>query len=285
MSNNEKMVLYGFAPSVWANVPRVALTELGFKEGEDFETISIDLSKGENFNPDFLKINPSATVPVLKLGDKVYTDTATIVPALVALSPHPPQTSEGVSTSIIEETHLMSHDPNAMLLMARDEDDYAEKKKGMAFGFASGRQEGLDKYAPLAPSELKEFVENKQKSNQALLDFYQGTPDEQTRKTHFTQAKALWTSAGIFIRGVLTQAIKKTPGAFVGGETPSQEDYHIIVWLARVVTDASLPPQSPSSSVIPRLQELMGGHEFDPVIKAYWDAWLARDSFVKNNVF
>ena len=92
-------------------------------------------------------------------------------------APHPPTVSAHASTSIIEEVHAEAHDPNMTLLSAVSDEDREAKKNGMPKAFLEGRQKALDKYAPDAPEEFKEFLQNKQKGNKAFLEFYTGEPD------------------------------------------------------------------------------------------------------------
>jgi glutathione S-transferase len=68
------MQLYEFAftRSIRA---RWTLQELGV----DFEPISVNLFAGESLQPEFLKLNPAAKLPVLVDGDFVLTESAAIV--------------------------------------------------------------------------------------------------------------------------------------------------------------------------------------------------------------
>jgi glutathione S-transferase len=68
------MKFYEFAPTRSIRV-RWTLQELGV----DFEAITVDLRKGENQRPEFLKINPAGQLPVLVDGDLVLTESAAIV--------------------------------------------------------------------------------------------------------------------------------------------------------------------------------------------------------------
>ena len=47
---------------------------------------------------------------------------------------------------------------------------------------------------------------------------------------------------------------------------------HMITWLSRTITNTGVEPGSPSSEVIPKLQEYTGGHTFDPVVGKYWES-------------
>ena len=68
------MKLYGFAPT---RVIRVVWTvqELGI----DYEFINVDLTKGQNRDPEFLRVNPAGKLPALVDGDFVLTESVAIV--------------------------------------------------------------------------------------------------------------------------------------------------------------------------------------------------------------
>ncbi|RSH80182.1 hypothetical protein EHS25_007192 [Saitozyma podzolica] len=66
--------LYEHRESTWANVPKLAQFELGYKK-EDVEWISIELLKGGNFDPKFLKVNLNGTLPALQVDDKNLVDS------------------------------------------------------------------------------------------------------------------------------------------------------------------------------------------------------------------
>jgi glutathione S-transferase len=68
------MRLYEFGPTRSIRV-RWTLQELGL----DFESITVNLVKGENRDPEFLKVNPAGKIPVLVDGDLVLTESAAIV--------------------------------------------------------------------------------------------------------------------------------------------------------------------------------------------------------------
>jgi len=282
MSNESKPQLYEFVGSCWANVPKIAISEAGFKDG-DFELKSVNLAEGANFDPEYLKINPNGTVPTLISDGKTFTDSTTVVSEILRIAPHPPRISAHTSTSLVEEIHASAHDPNATLLFARDDADREAKINGLPKGFLEGRQKALDKYVQ-SPGDFKKFLEQKQAGNKQLLAFFAESPDDSAKEAHYGQANQLWKSVGIFIRGVMTQALNKTEGPFVAGKNPSEPDFHLITWLARTVTNTGVEPNSPASVVMPKLQEYTGGHAFDPLVGKYWDAWLARDSFKSNNI-
>ncbi len=68
------MKLYEFGPTR-ALRARWTLQELGI----EFEAIQIDLTAGEASSPEFLRLNPTAKLPVLVDGDQVLTESVAIV--------------------------------------------------------------------------------------------------------------------------------------------------------------------------------------------------------------
>ncbi|KAK8864266.1 hypothetical protein IAR55_001512 [Kwoniella newhampshirensis] len=278
--SDQKIKLYEFAGSCWANAPKIALEELGFTKDKDVEWISVNLAEGKNFDPEYLKINPAGTVPTLIAEGKTFSDSISSVQEIIKLAPHPPRADAHTSTSIIEEIHAQAHDPNATLLFAINDEDREAKSNGLPKGFLAGRQKELDKLAQDPPNEFKDFLLKKQTDNKQLLEFFTTEPDDATRQAHYDQGQQLWKSVGIALRGVVTQALQKNGGPFAGGAEPSEVDYHLITWLSRTITNTGVEPGSPASVAMPKLQEYTGGHNLDPIIGKYWDAWVKRDSFI-----
>ncbi|MGI9285691.1 MAG: glutathione S-transferase family protein [Pseudomonadales bacterium] len=61
------------------------------EKGMDIETVQIDLGKGEQLDDDYKKINPSCTVPALKLNDgTVLCENIAIADYLESIQPQPP---------------------------------------------------------------------------------------------------------------------------------------------------------------------------------------------------
>lgn len=78
-----KLTLYHAAPSR-SSIVRWMLEELG----EPYDVHLLNLSKGEQFAPDYLAVNPMGKVPALKHGDTVVTETAAICAYLADEFPH-----------------------------------------------------------------------------------------------------------------------------------------------------------------------------------------------------
>ncbi|TFY62911.1 hypothetical protein EVJ58_g3551 [Rhodofomes roseus] len=59
-----KAALYYFPTSVWCAPPLLALEEKGYG-ADELDLKLVDISKGENYAPSYLRLNPQATVPTL----------------------------------------------------------------------------------------------------------------------------------------------------------------------------------------------------------------------------
>ncbi|KAF7842844.1 glutathione S-transferase zeta class-like isoform X1 [Senna tora] len=74
-NNNNKLILYSYWRSSCAHRVRIALNLKGLK----YEYKSVNLLKGEQSGPEFLKLNPVGYVPVLADGDFVVSDSFAII--------------------------------------------------------------------------------------------------------------------------------------------------------------------------------------------------------------
>lgn len=75
-----QLTLYTFALSLWAASGRLAVNELDIP---NVKLVEVDLSKAENFSPEYLAINPNHTVPALLIQEngksQVKDDTKSVV--------------------------------------------------------------------------------------------------------------------------------------------------------------------------------------------------------------
>jgi len=64
MSTVPKAALYYFPTSIWCAVALLALEEKGYG-ADEIDLRIVDIAKGEQYDPTFLRLNPKATVPTL----------------------------------------------------------------------------------------------------------------------------------------------------------------------------------------------------------------------------
>jgi glutathione S-transferase len=79
------LILYDGTTSVCAIKVRCVLAEKGLA----FQSRTLDLRKGDQFDADYLKLNPGAVVPTLIDGDEVIVESSVIMQYLEDLSPEP----------------------------------------------------------------------------------------------------------------------------------------------------------------------------------------------------
>jgi glutathione S-transferase len=63
-----------YSPIACSLVPYILLTEAGAK----FDTLPVNLGKGENFSADYLRLNPKGKVPALLIDGQVLTENVAI---------------------------------------------------------------------------------------------------------------------------------------------------------------------------------------------------------------
>jgi len=78
--------LYDFLPCPFGQKVRIALAEKGLS----YDLVQVDISKGENRNPDFFRLNPFGRVPVLVDEDVTIYDSTIINEYLEDEYPEPP---------------------------------------------------------------------------------------------------------------------------------------------------------------------------------------------------
>jgi len=121
------MVLYEFAPTRSLR-PRWVLQELEVP----FDIVTVDLTKGEQHTPEFLKINPAGQVPVLIDGNLVLTESVAIALYLAEKYPDkrllpadPPQKADVYKWLLFATTAL----EQPLWRMAKHTNLYPEQKR------------------------------------------------------------------------------------------------------------------------------------------------------------
>lgn len=89
-SERPRLKLYQFPASGNSRIVRIVLEEKGLA----FDRVNIDVTKGENRTPEFLKLNPRGKVPVLvhstSAGDVLLSESSVINEYLEEVFPNPP---------------------------------------------------------------------------------------------------------------------------------------------------------------------------------------------------
>jgi len=79
----KEFTLYHHGSSVCAAKVRFAMAEKGL----EWDGVYIDILKGEQFEPEYLKLNPKGVVPTLVHNDTIVPDSTVIIEYLDQLSP------------------------------------------------------------------------------------------------------------------------------------------------------------------------------------------------------
>ena len=123
------MILYDFAMAPSPRRARIALMEKGIS----YETVSINLLEGEQLSDEFKAINPTCTIPALKLPDgNVLGDNHGIIAWLDREYPEPPL----LGRSAIEAAHVATWSSRCefegLLAIAEILRNFAPQMKGRA---------------------------------------------------------------------------------------------------------------------------------------------------------
>ncbi|OSD03506.1 hypothetical protein PYCCODRAFT_1434403 [Trametes coccinea BRFM310] len=267
-----KPTFYTFGLSVWSAAPELALAELGYPD-DAIETKVVNLVEGENFTPQFIEINPNATLPTLVADGKAYTNTKDVVRYLIE---HAPKKDVAPGTAFIDKIHEDSIDPNAPLLLARNEEELNASASGFPFTFVQNRQNSLEKHSVLPEAApLKSIYDEKKKGNGSFLSVYKGEVPEETKQAFFKQSIQHWNNLVSFILNDLPAALPES--GFLGGQNPGEDDFHLAAWLVRI---AHLVGASADKDGIKALEKETK-KPIPPKVAAYWAAWVERPSFKK----
>ncbi|KAF9044576.1 hypothetical protein BDZ89DRAFT_1089855 [Hymenopellis radicata] len=222
MAHVPKAVLYYSPKSIWSSVG--TLNEKGYGDDE-VDLKVVDLSKGENFDPTFLRLNRKATVPTLvvplenSLSDEVesrykalnqsraivelldksrsavsrtHTTSHAAAPALA------PATVAFTSTSnlLLDLLHSDEANPNNFLYLHATDETALKVVAGEMVPYLTGKQEALAKYIADAEAgkynvsvNVTSFWKEKKDATDLLLQFYANAHLAQSELSAEDQAK------------------------------------------------------------------------------------------------
>ncbi|WWC73698.1 uncharacterized protein I206_107670 [Kwoniella pini CBS 10737] len=282
-----KAILYSWPTSVWSTVPQLCLHEKGYSSDE-YVIKLVDITKGENFAPSYLKINLNGTIPTLVVptlettGNDVDTKYRSLRDTIIG---------KGISDEIINLIHLYTVDPNFVALAVRDEAELKQKATRPPGKSLAQRRQALRQYldeakqavanSAVVPKEgsstweqkTVNFLEEKFKSNEQIWELYNGQSGDDKKEQFFEVCRKTWTESLPNAFSRLEGLIK---GPFALGDQISLADLHAISWLTRLVTIAGGPPDASGiDSLIPH----MSGYKFGPKVREFWSEWVQRESF------
>lgn len=290
-----KAVLYYDARSAWSLAVLLALEEKGYGKDE-VDLKLVNLSKGENFSPTFLRINPKGTVPTLVVPFentltpdmesryKAITDIEAIIAFLdksrsimshthtTSAAPAPalsPATIElsAMAKSIIALIHSSPASPELLFYFNAGDSTTLKTVSPSVTAFLKGRKGALEHY--LAEDEASEirvsektkkfWLEKKGTTEELLASLDEADKSEGGKKAHeeyFEKTKAAW-EVGLAL--VLTKLSKELVGPFALGEQISIVDVHLAAWLHELVTLSGGDTRDKGIAAISRLEAHVGG--------------------------
>jgi hypothetical protein len=108
-----------------------------------------------------------------------------------------------------------------------------------------------------------------------LLAIFKGAAPAEHKAGFFAKSQAHFDS----VKGAVFELLPTfLPGAgFIGGETPGEDDFHVIAWLTRIAETVGAKSGDGALAAFEAAYE-------KPVpakVAAYWTAWIARPSWQK----
>ncbi|KAG9046815.1 hypothetical protein FS837_003575 [Tulasnella sp. UAMH 9824] len=247
--DSTKKTLFVYGKASWPSAPWLAVYALGY---EDIDVKDVDLAAGANFDPDFLKINTLRYI--------------------IANAPQPVGKPSG--TDFIKRIHDESIDAHSALFSARDEAELSVKRKGICGTFLSQREEALKKYRSLDTAgkykELYDYRYDLEAPQRAIYFTFVPNPSiDSAKAAYFSASEKIWEAIRNFILADVPRYLPEGPG-FIGGERPGEDDFHFIVWLARIVL---LTGGAPDADGVLTLKKELGGEEVPEKVVSFWRAW------------
>ncbi|PBK73584.1 hypothetical protein ARMSODRAFT_952670 [Armillaria solidipes] len=263
--------LYTFGGSVWSAAPELAIAEL--YPTNAIATKTVNLVNGENFDPSFIDVNPSATLPTLTADGKSYQNTTDVISYLVANAPKPLSTPTSHKT-IIQQVHEDQYDPNFALLLVRDDAELVAKADALPKTFVENRQAALVKHSQdPANSRHAAFYAEKLAGNGALLDIYTGTNKDPS--SFYAQSQEHFANLKSYLHTILPSVLPAD--GFIAGVTPGEADFHVAAWFTRISATSGATNAGDALVAL----ETSFGEPLPEVVRKYARAWIVRDSWKK----
>ncbi|KAI8342568.1 hypothetical protein BC941DRAFT_413143 [Chlamydoabsidia padenii] len=226
--------IYTFPPSLWASVPRLIVEEKGIP---DVNYINVDLSKAENFAPDFIKLTPHHTIPVLvdHKTNQTLTDTITVSRHLDDLSGRTltpaSEQEENQMNQLLALLHGQ-HDVGNPLFFTAGSDEEVAAKKDLVLPFLKNRIAGWEKYKSetTGNEQLQELYKQQIHNAHQLIGAY-----DTKAAGMYQQHEHCWTLAQELL-DTLEKTLEKNDGnTYLVGNQYTLADVHATPVLARFI--------------------------------------------------
>lgn len=281
-----KAVLYYSPQSVWSSAILLALHEKGYGEDE-VDLKVVDIGKGEEFSPTFLRLSPKAMVPTLVVplrgslaSDvasrfKAISDTKALIEFLDksrSAASHTHTTSSAPAPSLSPATVAFANASNKIIdsiqadevspdhllyLNARDRASLQELGKSLV-PILESRRAAIVRYLTDCEHETmrmsektKAFWREKQAEEETALSVFSANDID----GYLSRARNMWE---ITIPSVLTRVSEELIGPYALGDQVSIADIHLSAWLSHLVKLAGGSPSDDGDIAIKRVEKHIG---------------------------
>jgi glutathione S-transferase len=236
---------------------------------------------GDNFDPDYVKINPNGTVPSLTsdMLAEPLIDSADILeyldslrPEATPLFPKDPEQLRRVE-ALIAHVHQPQLSTNLILLQARDDAELEAKKASFWNDFIGNRQEKLVRYSSSHP-EVPLYA-SRVASNGALYNVYSAEEGGSEREEFFAETLRGYE---IFAAG-LDQLDSMLVLPYAAGDRVTAADLHIVPWLAHALWGAGGVEVEDFGPLQTLTRKSVAEFEFGEKTRAWWKNVSASESF------
>ena len=279
-------------------VPHLGLLEKGFSKDEydvksiglgefiysNYDASSIDQSTvaAENFDPEYIKVNPNGTVPSLASThlSSPLVDSRAVLEHLDQLHPDTKKLSaddpavQAKVDDIIGIVHDDKLSTNLVLLQARNKEEMESKRASMWKTFVANRQGQLEKHKAQLPAPP--FYTSKLKEQTPLYELYTADAVEGLQFEEFF--KATDDAYREFAAG-LDRLDKAIVLPYVAGEQLTYADLHVVPWLSHAMWGAGAIDIHDFAPLEALIGKTVPGFRVGHRIKEWWGHISQRESF------
>ncbi|KAL5041419.1 hypothetical protein BDW71DRAFT_217869 [Aspergillus fruticulosus] len=278
-----QFTLYSDVASQWAYVAHLTIDEKGY-DPREYVVKQVGLLDAENFNPEYVKINPNGTIPSLTSASlpEPLIESTDIVKHLDSNRPDrsPLFPADARLRSKVEEFIAHVHQPslstNLILLQARDPEELRAKTASVIKAFVNKRQEKLVKYGGAHP-EIPLYAMRASDNGQLhrLYNAHEIGPEHEKFFEASLQGYKDYAAGLDKLNSMLVLP-------YAAGNQVTAADVHITPWLAHALWAAGAKSVDDFEPLRNLVRKSVPDFEFGENIKTWWGNISARESFKKN---
>lgn len=236
----------------------------------------------ENFDPEYLKVNPNGTVPSLVVSSLPqpiidsrfileYLDQSRTGSESPSLTPSD-QATKARMDAIVDLVHSDDAGTNLILLQARDEEEYNEKRAGPFAAYIATRQQTLEKHGSAFPNHI--FYGPKAKENGSIHRIYTTGPGSE-RDTFFSSTHTRYRKFAKVVDRL--ESLLVLPYAV--GENVTYADINAVPWLAHALAGVGTKEITDLSKLESHIQKTVEDFKIGPKTQKWWNNYTERESF------